>query len=436
MPKRVVLATAGTLGDLHPFIAIAIRLAERGFDVAIATSPDFRDNILAEGLTFHPVGPSRDDVLRDLRIDIRELGRRIIKDTMFVLEGACFPYLKVMYEDLLPVIDGASLVLASSLMFSARFAAEKRGIPQMTVALQPMVFVSAFDPPSLSPAPWLAPLLWKLGPGVTRAVYGAAKRFATRRARPLYAFRRQLGLPETGADLLFEGQFSALGTLATYSNLLGLVRSDYPPNTTITGFTFYDRSTLQSSAHASELEEFLSSGAPPLVFTLGSLAVEFPGDFYRVSCKVARELGRRAVLLVGAHEVGSYRVVRSESIFVCDYAPFSVLFPRAVAVIHHGGIGTVGQALRAGKPQLVIPFHTDQFDNAARLVRLGVARSVRLKQYEHSRAAAELSILLSQGSYSSRAAAVANQVRTEDGAEVSARVVDSVLGVPTTGHIG
>ncbi len=360
-------------------------------------------------------------------MDIGELGQRIIKDTMFVLEGAAFPYLKVMYDDLLPVIDGSSLVLAGSLMFSARFAAEKRGVPQMTVALQPMVFMSAYDPPSVSPAPWLVPLLSKLGPAATRAVYGTAKKLVTRRARPLYSFRRELGLPDTDANPLFEGQFSPLGTLATYCKLLGPARPDYPPNTTITGFPFYDRATHQRSALGSDLHEFLASGSPPLVFTLGSFAVEFPGDFYQVSRDVACRLHMRAVLLVGAQDIESYRNDRSVDVFVCDYAPFSELFPHARAIIHHGGIGTVGQALRAGKPQLVVPFLSDQFDNAARVVRLGVARSVRLKQYVPSRVAAELSSLLSNGSYTACAAAVGREVCREDGAEVAVGVVNSVL---------
>jgi rhamnosyltransferase subunit B len=427
---RIVLSTAGSLGDLHPFIAIALRLQEHGYDAVIATSPDFRDNVLAERIAFHPIGPSRDDILRDLRMDIGELGRRIINDTMFVLEGASFPYLKVTYDDLLPVIDGASLVLAGSLMFSARLAAEKRAVPQMTVALQPMVFMSAYDPPSVSQAPWLGPLLSKLGPVATRVVYGAAKRLVTRRARPLYSFRRELGLPDTNANPLFEGQFSPLGTLATYSNLLGAIRQDYPPNTTITGFAFYDRATHPRSALASELEPFLSSGPPPLVFTLGSLAVEFPGEFYRVSRDVARQLHTRAVLLVGAHNVESYRDERSADVFVCDYAPFSELFPRAQAIIHHGGIGTIGQALRAGKPQLLVPFHSDQFDNAVRAERLGVARSVGLKQYVPGRVAAELSSLLNKSGYISRAAAVGREVCREDGTAVVARIVDGFLSSP------
>ncbi len=402
---------------------------EHGYEVVIATSPDFRENVLTEGIAFHPLGPSRDDILRDLRMDARELGRRIIEDTLFVLEGALLPYLKVMYDDLLPVLEGASLVLAGSLMYPVRLAAEKLGIPHLTIALQPMVFLSAYDPPSLGRAPWVAPLLSKLGPAATRAVYGTAKWLATRRVRSLYSFRQELGLPDTTINSLFEGQFSSLGTLATYSNLLGSIQSDYPPNTLITGFTFYDRATRRRSALAAELREFLASGSAPLVFTLGSFAVEFPGDFYRVSLHVARQLHQRAVLLVGAGGMESLRNERSADVFVGDYAPFSELFPHAQAVIHHGGIGTVGQALRAGKPQLVVPFLADQFDNAARIVRLGVARSVGRKQYQAVRVAAELSSLLSNPSYGSRAAALSGEVGREDGTEVAARVVNGFLNV-------
>jgi rhamnosyltransferase subunit B len=429
VPRKILLSTLGSLGDLHPFIAIALRLRERGYDAVIATSPDYCANVLAEGIAFHPIGPSRAEVLRDLRMDITELGRRIIKDMLFILEGAAFPYLKVMYDDLLPVIDSTSLVLASSLMFSARLAAEKRGVPHMTVALQPMVFLSAYDPPSLGPSLWLAPLLAKLGPATTRALFGAARQLVSRRARPLYSFRRQLGLPDTNAHPLFEGQFSPLGTLATYSNLLGSVQPDYPPHTTITGFTFHDRAPQQRSALASELQQFLESGPAPLVFTLGSFAVEFPGDFYRVSRAVARQLQLRAVLLVGAHHTESEQP--SADVLVCDYAPFSELFPHARAIIHHGGIGTVGQALRAARPQLIVPFLSDQFDNAARVVRLGVARSVSLKHYQLRRVAAELSSLLGNTRYSSRAAAVGSEVCREDGAAVSAGVVEHFFNRPT-----
>jgi len=427
MAAKIVLSNVGTLGDLHPLISIALRLRERGYDAVIATSPDFRTHVVSEGIVFHPVGPSRDDILRDQKITAREFGRRISKDAMYVLEAASFPYLKVTYDDLLPALEGASLVLAGSMMYSARFAAEKLDIAHLTIALQPMVFLSARDPPSISQAPWLAPLLLRLGPAITRAVYGPGKMLAARRARPLQAFRRALGLPQTKVSPLFEGQFSPHGTLATYSPLLGPIQSDYPPNTTITGFAHYDRATRRGSGLTPALQSFIAAGPPPLVFTLGSFAVDFPGDFYRVSLDAARTLRQRAVLLIGADRNESLRKEQADDVFVCDYAPFSALFPDALVIIHHGGIGTVGQALRAGKPQLVVPFLGDQFDNAARVARLGVGRWIGQDKYSSSRVVAELTRLLGTQDFKSRAAAVGREVDLEDGPERVARVVDDLL---------
>jgi len=428
MPDRIVLSTMGSLGDLHPFIAIALRLKERGYDPVIATSPHFLENVVAAGIGFHPVGPSRDDIFRDLHMDADEFGRCVMKDTLFILQGAIFPYLKSMYEDSLPVINGAALVLTSSLLFAARFAAERLRVPQMTVALQPMVFISAYDPPCVDVAPWLAPVLSKLGPDAARIVYGLGKRAASRKAAALYSFRRELGLPETHSDPLFEGQFSSHGTFALYSSLLGAVQPDFPLNTALTGFTFYDGNV--GPALTSELKEFLASGPSPLVFTLGSFAVEFADDFFQASLDAARLLGMRAVVLVGAQKSEAYRTGSSSDVYVCDYAPFSLLFPHARANIHHGGIGTVGQALRAGKPQLIVPFLSDQFDNAARVVRLGVARTIARKRYTSRRVAAELRLLLGESTYASRGATVGGEISREDGAGSVTRAIDRFLGSP------
>jgi rhamnosyltransferase subunit B len=373
------------------------------------------------------VRPSRDEVFRDLGIDIIEFGGRVMRDTRYILRAAVFPYLRVAYDDLLPVIDGAALVLTSSLAYSARLAAEKQAVPVLTVALQPLMFISAYDPPRLDPVRWLAPILAALGPRAARVVYAAAKRLAARQAGALYAFRDELRLPATSRNPLFEDQFSSLGTLATYSGLLGPIQPDYPPRTTLTGFAFYDAGTGPAAALPSDLEEFLSSGAPPLVVTLGSFAVEFPGDFYDVSLAAARALGERIVLLVGAGRSEHYRTHRSAAVFICDYAPFSQLFRRARAIVHQGGIGTVGQSLRAGKPQLIVPVLADQFDNAARVVRLGVARAVPRRRYTKGRAISALGSLLGNSDYTSRAAALAPIVAHEDGAEQAARVIDGVL---------
>lgn len=425
LSRRIVLATFGSLGDLHPFIAIALQLKAHGHAPIVASSPNFRENVTAAGLAFQPIRPDPEAILRDLHMDLAQYGRAVMRDTIFILESAIFPYLQSTYDDLLPVIAGAALVLSSSLLFSARFAAERLQVPQMTVALQPMVFVSAYDPPAVDPARWLAPILVKLGPRVTRAVYGRAKELASRRAGALQAFRRRLGLPESDMNPLFEGQFSPQGTFALYSSLLASVQPDYPPNTLVSGFAFYDGNVAPALEPA--LEEFLASGPPPLVFTLGSFAVEFADDFFRIGLEVTRRLRFRAVILAGPGHSEPYLTYRSSDIYIGGYAPYSLLFCRALAIIHHGGIGTLGQALRAGRPQLIVPLLSDQFDNAARAVRLGVARTVSRRRYSARCVTAEIRRLVAEPSFARRAAEIGGIVAVDRGAERVAQAVDGFL---------
>jgi UDP:flavonoid glycosyltransferase YjiC (YdhE family) len=115
------------------------------------------------------------------------------------------------------------------------------------------------------------------------------------------------------------------------------------------------------------------------------------------------------------------------NICIVGYAPHSLLFPRAAAVVHQGGIGTLAQGLRSGRPQLVVPFFADQQDNAARAVRIGLARSLAPTRYTASSAAAELAPLLADTRYAARAAAVGARLAGEDGAAVAADFVLSAI---------
>jgi UDP:flavonoid glycosyltransferase YjiC (YdhE family) len=171
------------------------------------------------------------------------------------------------------------------------------------------------------------------------------------------------------------------------------------------------------------------------------LIVNHPGSFYRESALAARRLKRRAVLLIGERaspnglDAGEVQpdagldasITGDPNICIVGYAPHSLLFPRAAAVVHQGGIGTLAQGLRSGRPQLVVPFFADQQDNAARAVRIGLARSLAPTRYTASSAAAELAPLLADTRYAARAAAVGARLAGEDGAAVAADFVLSAI---------
>jgi UDP:flavonoid glycosyltransferase YjiC (YdhE family) len=175
-----------------------------------------------------------------------------------------------------------------------------------------------------------------------------------------------------------------------------------------------------------QLEAFLAAGAPPVVFTLGTSAVGAAGRFYHESAAAAGRLGVRAVLLTGGFAKNVPAEPLPAGVLLVDRAPHQLLFPRASTVVHQGGAGTTGQALRAGRPTLIVPHGHDQPDNAARVAQLGVSRTVYPRRYEAQRVARELAELL-RGHYAQRAAEVADVVRRENGAEAAAAAIDRLL---------
>jgi UDP:flavonoid glycosyltransferase YjiC (YdhE family) len=249
-------------------------------------------------------------------------------------------------------------------------------------------------------------------------------------SRPWHDLRAELGLPPIGDDPLFEGLHSPERVLCLFSHLLAEKQPDWPAQTVITGFPFYDQH--DGIGLPPELERFLNNGPPPIVFTLGSSAVMDPGRFYETSIAAARHIGARGVLLTGKD--GPYKPASvPEGIIACNYAPFSELFPRCAASVHQGGVGTTGQAMRSGRPMLVMPYSHDQFDNAARVTRLGIARTVYRGRYTPRRAAALLQQLLHERRYAERARAVGDELEREDGVGRACVELEQVLGgVPRT----
>jgi UDP:flavonoid glycosyltransferase YjiC (YdhE family) len=240
---------------------------------------------------------------------------------------------------------------------------------------------------------------------------------------PLRAFRAELGLPATDALAQFEGQYSPELHLALYSRLIARPQPDWPASTVMCGFPRYDGVPLDARRQ-SELEAFLAAGEPPLVFGLGSSAVMVAGAFWRAAIDAAQALGRRAILLTGSPPDGIDPLPATIRLF--DYLPYSAVFPRAAAIVHSAGIGTLAQALAAGRPQLIVPVAFDQPDNARRTVALGVARSLPFAK-AHTRALErELRALLGAPELAARARQIAEEVSREDGARAAADALESL----------
>lgn len=419
---RIVLNTFGSFGDLHPFLALAIELQARGHQAVVATAEVYRQKVMAEGVGFAPVRPDLGPLMEDRKL-IEEMwdARR---GTENLLRKVILPVIEQSFDDLREVARGADLLITHTAGFAGPIVAEQQKLPWLSVALQPLVFFSRYDPPVLGPATWVRHF-YGMGTWVFALVRWAARRATRRLIEPILELRRRLGLP-ANAHPIFEGQFSPWGTLALFSEVFARPQPDWPPHTTTTGFVFYDKlgaGFAKLDQRLTELERFLAQGPAPLLFTLGSSAVMQPGRFFEESIAAAAELGMRAVLLVGDREMKALRA----TVFAAPYAPFSILMPQVAAIVHQGGIGTTAQALRAGRPMLMAPWAHDQADNAERLRRMGVSRTLGKARYRKATVVRELRELLTDQSYSRRAEAASKQVSLEQGARVASDRIEVAL---------
>lgn len=444
MSKHIVLMPWGSLGDLHPLLVLSLEMQRRGHRVTLATMENYRQKIEDVGVGFHatrPAFPPPDE--------LQAIMQRVMNaksGTEFLFRGLLMPNLRDSYHDLSAIAPDCDLCVTHPAQMAGPLVAQKFGLRWASCVLAPISQYSAFDPPVL-PHPIFS-VFQRLGQRGTSLSF-RLMHLATRHwISEVALLRRELGLP-VGLHPMFDGQYSPQLNLALFSSALGEPQPDWPANSVQTGFLFYDTkgaiemprafppsfetnvAACETDVSANEtdgdlspgLTQFLKQGDAPLVFTLGSAVVIHPGNFFRESARAARLLGQRAVLLGDTRNCGG----DDEKIASFDYAPYSQLFPRACAIVHQGGVGTTAQAMRAGKPQLIVPHSHDQPDNAARIVRRQLGRTLPLHQYQAPRVARELRKLLDNIEYSKRARAVGETVQAENGLQNAADALETLL---------
>ena len=424
MARHLLITTFGSLGDLHPYLALALAWQKRGGHATIATSELYRTKIEAENVGFFPIrpdlpAPENSAAMIERLMDTRHGTRRLFQELMM-------PALRDSYHDLHAACleTQPDIFLSHPITFAAPIIAEQLQLKWASSVLSPLSLWSHYDAPLL---PGVTGANWaRLHPIFSRSLSFAAHHLTRSWFAPVEQLRRELNLPR-GAHPLFGGVHSPQLLLALFSATLARPQCDWPAPTHLCGFCFYDRHEEDEAAMA-RLNAWLDEGAPPIVFTLGSAAVHTARDFWLQSRRAARRLNRRAVFLIGSGNTGNaFHAPLHASELVLSYAPYSRLFPRASVIVHQGGVGTTAQAMRAGVPQLVMPFSHDQPDNAARLQRLGIALTVQRTRYNASRAMQTIHQLLSHPDYTRRAQSISSQIQGENGPARACDALEQLL---------
>lgn len=425
---RIVIPITGSRGDVQPYIALGKGLRAAGHEVRVATHADFASSVFGQGLEFFALAGSA------RALHSTEAARRMVG-----AGGNPFAYLRELVrlrEPLMPDLmarcaeacrDADLVLLTQTTLLLGLSAAEKWGLPVCITALQPTA-------PSRFLANCLFPDLPAWVPG--RGLYNYLSHLLA--GGCLWAFLRPvinkarrdvLGLPPfplAGPPLAF---FASTPTLAGYSPRVIPRPPDWGDNHHVTGFWFLGGAgDWQPPAR---LRDFLEAGPPPVCVGFGSMTDGEAERATEVVLKALAATGRRAVLLTGWGALGAAR--DSDRVFVTEAVPHDWLFPRAAAVIHHGGAGTTAAGLRAGVPALVVPFAGDQFLWGRRLFALGVGpRPIPRRKLSAERLADALRTLADDQGMRRRAAALGADIRAEDGVAGAVRLIVSLVPCPSS----
>jgi UDP:flavonoid glycosyltransferase YjiC (YdhE family) len=411
MPLRILLAAIGSSGDVNPVLGLGCALKARGHGVTLATNAIFASQVAACGIGFAPLGARADAeaIMADPRLWHPRRGFGCI------VEHAVLPNIEPLYRIIEAHQGPGAVVAATTLCLGARVAQEKLGVPTASLHLQSSVFRSHVDNGRLG--------FFDMGPGMPRLVKKVLFKimdsvYADRLTAPgLNAFRAKLSLPAV-RGIFSHYIHSPQLVLGLFPDWFAPPQPDWPAQTHLTGFILHDAGGEERSH--TEADQFLGAGPAPLLVTPGSAAMDRTA-FFKKTVDACRSAGVRAMLVTNHPSQLPRRL--PDGIRAFSYLPFSRVLPRCAAIVYHGGIGTLAQAIRAGVPHLVVANAHDQPDNGQRIERLGLGFTFGQRAYSSRKAAGAIAELLHSPAIRERCAAFAPRV---DSAAAEARACELI----------
>ncbi|MGE3276995.1 MAG: glycosyltransferase [Vicinamibacterales bacterium] len=416
---RCTLVAIGPRGDIQPMLALGSALAAGGAAVTIATHADFAPAVAARGLAVTVV---QGDAARFFGGAAGVAARERLRD------GRAFrrffdDYLSLFYEKLLGEVaaacTGADLVVCWPWTRFATSLAEGLGIPVVIACTYPVMhlptaaFANPYQPEPGGAEPGRERHSWRLALPAMQAGDAALNRWR----------QAAFGLPPIGwrEDL---HRLRRLPHLLAYSETVLARPADWPPNVHVTGYWFVDDAPTYRPPDA--LAGFIGEGPPPVAIGFSSQVGRDREGLTAVVRDAVALAGVRAVVLSG---FGAVDAIDSRDLLVVDAVPHDWLFARVAAVAHHGGSGTTGSALWAGRPAFAVPFGYDQPLWGERLHALGVGPApLPAATLTAPALAAALRSATGTESMRTRAAALGAIIRREDGLGTAVRLLHGLTG--------
>ena len=417
---RIAIIAPGSRGDVEPYVALGKGLKAAGHAVHLVTHEDFEGLVTGHGLTFWPIAGQVRDIAQSPEMRAQLAGGKFLA-IMSQMAREAQRGAVALAQAALAACQGVELVLGGiGGLFTGAAVAEKLGLPLLQAYYIP------FTPTRVYPSFLLPGLPAWLGGGANSLSYRAARQVMWQgfRAADARARRDVLGLPAAP----FFGPFASPATRGN-PILYGFSPSVIPPapdwddSVHVTGYWFLEPAEEWNPPPA--LAAFLQSGPPPVYVGFGSMSSQDPEGTAELVLAALDQAGQRGVILSGWGGLQAANL--PSSVLMVDSVPFSWLFPRMVAVVHHGGAGTTAAGLRAGVPSVVVPFFGDQPFWGQRVAELGVGPApVRRQRLTVARLAQAIAQAVNDPAMRQRAAVLGAKIRAEDGVSRAVAVVEEL----------
>ncbi len=403
---RTIIPTIGTRGDVQPYIALALALMTAGHTVTLASHPAMRGLVESYGVPFAPMGPDI-DIGRETA-SIRGRSPNWMVGFMRVMKFS-FAMLEQSHADLLDLCRGVDLIIVSHTA-AGSMEADKLGLPTISVTLMPQA-IPVNDPKD----PFLKRGLMKIaGAGMGLLM-----------TRPLNQVRKRVGLPPLGPT----------GISSPTLNLIPLSPSVSPPNPLweprhqMTGYWFTP--SPQNWNPPEDLMQFLEAGAPPIVVSLGAMAIsgEDALEAAQITLEAVKQSGVRAIIQGWDEPMKGLSI--PATVFHAGSIPHDWLLPRASGLVHHGGFGTTAAGFRAGIPSLIIPHIIDQFIWGQKVAELGVGPKSISRAKLKAQNMTDALIQMKSPEMLAKAAVLGEKIRLENGVSAAVQLIQEKAGSNT-----
>ncbi|GAA1912994.1 glycosyltransferase [Streptantibioticus ferralitis] len=397
---RVLIATAGSHGDVVPYTGLGLRLRAAGHEVSVATHTRSAELVRRCGLCFHPL-PLDDQAMGEPGRGSGDGGRGVLLSPVQQMRLARQLAPKMADAVAGACASGAEVLLVSgSLAPLGLVAAVGLCLPSIGVFLQPLAPTREFPPVVLG-----TPSLGRLG-NLT-AGYCAQSLLACAFGPGVRHLRCRFGVTRQA----LRRRWATWQVYHGFSPVVVPRPVDWRPGMEVAGY-WWPSQTLDWEPEP-RLADFLRSGPPPVYVGLGSMAVGDPESVGRCVARALKLAKVRGVVQAGWAGLS----IEGDDVLTVGEVPHAELFPRMSAVVHHAGAGTTAAGLRAGVPSVQVPVMLDQPFWASRLVALDVSPgSIPLRRLSAEDLAAAIRKAVCDPRYHRRARQLAVSIRAEDGA--------------------